>query len=70
MRSIGVPELLILFMVIPVLVVLTVVPYWKIFSKAGWSGLLCLLMVVPLANLIVLWVFAFSEWPALRDRKP
>jgi hypothetical protein len=38
------------------------IPYWKIFSKAGFSGWLSLLMFVPLANLIVLYVVAFSQW--------
>ena len=39
-----------------------VIPYWKIFSKAGFAGALSLLMLVPLVNLIVLYVIAFSEW--------
>jgi uncharacterized membrane protein YhaH (DUF805 family) len=43
-----------------------IVPYWKIFHKAGFSGVLSLLMVVPLVNLIVLYVVAFSKW-TVRD---
>jgi hypothetical protein len=39
-----------------------VIPYWKIFSKAGFAGALSLLMIVPFVNLIVLYVVAFSEW--------
>ena len=50
-----------LFVMIPVLVV----PYWKIFSKAGFSGALSLLMVIPLVNLIVLYIVAFSEWKTI-----
>lgn len=45
---------------------LIVPPFWMIFSKAGFSGWLALLMLVPLANLITLWVVAFMAWPALR----
>ena len=45
-----------------VLLPVVIIPYWKIFSKAGFSGWLSLLMLVPLANLIVLYVVAFSEW--------
>lgn len=41
---------------------LIVVPYWKIFSKAGFSGALSLLMLVPLANIVVLYYVAFSDW--------
>jgi hypothetical protein len=45
-----------------VLLPLIVIPYWKIFSKAGFSGALSLLMLVPLANIVVLYYVAFSEW--------
>jgi len=43
--------------------VFTVVIYWRIATKAGYSGALSLLMFVPLVNLIMLIIFAFSEWP-------
>jgi hypothetical protein len=39
-----------------------VIPFWKIFSKAGFAGALSLLMIVPFVNLIVLYIVAFSEW--------
>lgn len=40
--------------------------YWKIFSKAGYSGALSLLMIVPLVNLILFIWFAFAQWPVLK----
>ena len=43
-----------------------VIPFWKIYSKAGFSKWLSLLMIVPLVNLLVLYVVAFSTWPAHR----
>ena len=43
--------------------VVIVLPFWKIFAKAGFSGWLGLLMIVPMVNLIALYVLAFSEWP-------
>lgn len=46
-----------------------VVPFWKIFSKAGFPGALSLLMLVPLVNLIMIFVLAFAEWPALREKR-
>jgi hypothetical protein len=49
-------------MVILVFLPIFVIPYWKIFSKAGFAGALSLLMIIPLVNLIVLYVVAFSEW--------
>jgi hypothetical protein len=45
------------------LIALHVIVYWRIASKAGYNGALSLLMFVPLANFIVLIIFAFSEWP-------
>jgi hypothetical protein len=45
---------------------LLVVPYWKLWRRTGHSGLWALLMLVPLVNLISLWVLAFKDWPAMR----
>ena len=50
---------------IPFFIVVTVVvfvPYWVIFRKAGFSPWLSLLMFIPLGNIIMLYVLAFSEW--------
>jgi Zn-dependent protease with chaperone function len=41
---------------------LVIVPFWQIFKKAGLTGALAILMVIPLANLIMLYVLAFSRW--------
>jgi hypothetical protein len=38
----------------------------QIFSKAGYSGWLCLLLIIPLVNIIIFFWFAFSRWPVLR----
>ncbi len=44
-------------------VVFTVLPFWKILSKAGYAGALSLLMLIPIANIVILFVLAFSKWP-------
>lgn len=44
-----------------------VIPAVKIVQKAGYSGWWILLAIVPLANLVMLWVFAFSDWPNLAN---
>ena len=41
----------------------------QIFSKAGYSGWLSLLTLVPVVNVIVLLWFAFSTWPVLERRR-
>ncbi len=66
MRSIGLPELVIfglLFLLMP----LWVIPFWKIFSKAGFPGAISLLTMIPVIGLITLYVIVFSEWPAMRQ---
>ena len=45
------------------LLLIIVLPFWQIFSKAGLPGALSLLMVFPIVNLIVLYYLAFSKWP-------
>jgi len=45
---------------------LLIIPYRKIFSKAGFSGALSLLILFPLVNLLVLTV-AFSKWNVRAD---
>ena len=47
--------------------VLTVIPFWKICSKAGFPGPLALLMAVPIANIILPFYIAFAEWPVLKQ---
>ena len=55
-----------------ILLVLWIVFWWKIFSKAGYSGALSLIFLATIIPLIGLFVplvligwFAFAKWPAL-----
>ena len=47
--------------------IFAIVIYWKIFSKAGFSGARSLLMLIPVVNLIIIIMFAFGEWPIHRE---
>jgi uncharacterized membrane protein YedE/YeeE len=61
-----------LFLVIAIATVIaavTVVPYWQIFRKAGFSPWLSLLMLLPLVSLGVIFWLAFAEWPE-RAKQP
>ena len=44
---------------------IVVLPFWRICTKAGYSGWLSLLVVIPVANLILFYFLGFSEWPSL-----
>lgn len=39
------------------------VPAWRITQKAGFPGPLSLLLLIPMVNIIMVWVFAFIKWP-------
>ena len=43
--------------------VLCLVAWAKIFAKAGYSGWMCLLFLIPLINIIIFLWFAFTTWP-------
>jgi hypothetical protein len=45
----------------------TVWIWWRIVSRTGHSCWLALLVIVPLANLILLLILAFGEWPIYRE---
>ncbi len=42
---------------------IVVIPFWKIFPRAGWPAPMALLMWFPLVNIVMLYVLAFKEWP-------
>lgn len=41
---------------------IVIIPFWQIFKKSGMGGPLSLLMILPLVNVIMLYVLAFSRW--------
>lgn len=49
---------------------ITVLPFWRICTKAGFPGPVSPLMLIPLVNIIVLFYIAFAEWPASHVRPP
>ena len=69
----GTAEWLVIFLfVIPCAILgalITVVPFWRICTKAGFPGPLSLLMLVPFANIILPFYIAFADWPALRQEQ-
>ena len=47
--------------------IFAIIIYWRIVSKAGYNGALSLLLLVPVVNLVMLCIFAFSEWPIQKE---
>jgi len=48
---------------------LTIIVWWRIMGKTGYPGVLGLLMLVPIANLVMFLVLAFSTWPIEKELK-
>jgi hypothetical protein len=59
MFSLGIPELFVLFVIVAVMII----PFWQIFKKAGFSPALSLLMIIPIANIVMIFILAFAPWP-------
>jgi hypothetical protein len=45
-----------------ILTVAILPPSWTIFKKAGFSPWLALLILIPLVNVVTLYLVAFSRW--------
>jgi O-antigen ligase len=54
-------------MILILFLVLLGVPFWRIVKRTGLPPALSLLCFVPVVNVIFVWVFAFMEWPALKQ---
>ncbi len=50
-----------------IVVIIKVLIFCKIFSKAGYCWALGLLMLVPIANVIMPLVLAFTDWPIQKE---
>jgi uncharacterized membrane protein YhaH (DUF805 family) len=57
-----------LFIPIILISVIVLIPAAHILHRTGHSRWWCLLMIVPLLNVIGLWVLAYVRWPAV-DKK-
>ena len=41
------------------------IPAVRIVQRTGYSGWWVLLTLVPVVNIVMFWVFAFTRWPAV-----
>jgi ABC-type spermidine/putrescine transport system permease subunit II len=56
-----------LFALFAVTLVVLAIVFYKLYQKAGLSGPIGLLMLVPVVNLGVALYLAFAEWPVLAE---
>jgi hypothetical protein len=69
MLSLGTFEILIILFMVFFISILTVLPFWKIFGKAGFSPWLSVLMLVPVVHIVLLYFIAFADWPVLQQMR-
>lgn len=50
-------------MLLPVFVLFCLWLGYRIIEKAGFDGRWTFILLVPVVNIIMIWVFAFSRWP-------
>lgn len=43
--------------------------WWKIVKKTGYHGALGILLLIPIANIIMMAILAFKEWPIQKESK-
>jgi heme/copper-type cytochrome/quinol oxidase subunit 4 len=48
-------------------IIVAVIPFWKICERVGHSPWLSLLTLVPIINIIFIYYVAFGEWPSQRS---
>lgn len=48
-----------------VMLAIVIIPCWFICKKAGFSPWLALINIIPLGNLVLLYILAFAEWKVL-----
>ena len=49
-----------------ILAIIVVLPFWRIFKRAGYPGPIGLLAIIPFAGIVLLYVLAFAPWPNLK----
>ena len=57
------------FIFVLVVCVIAIIIYWRIAMKMGYPGWYSLGLLIPLLNLILIILVAFTEWPIERELK-
>ena len=62
----GLLTLLVIFVAL-IVIVIQILAFCKIFSKAGYCWAFGLLTLVPFGALIMILILAFADWPICRE---
>lgn len=53
------------FILLPAYVLFCLWLGYRILEKAGFDGRWTLALLIPVVNIVMIWIFAFSHWPNL-----
>jgi hypothetical protein len=57
----------VMYAFIAITTLVLVIAFWQIYKKAGFNGVMGLLMLIPGVNLAAMLYLAFVEWPVTRQ---
>ena len=57
----------IVFLLVPLLVIFVLWLGSKILQKAGIEEQWVFCLLIPVVNIVMIWVFAFSKWPGVLE---
>ena len=61
----SITHLLVLLIIFALVVFLPVLIFGAVCRKAGFSKWSSILLIVPILNIALIWVFAYIKWPAI-----
>ena len=69
MLGFGPAELNVIAIMVIFSIVIIILFYWKIYSKAGFTEWLSITMIIPLLNVVMLFYFAVADWSDLKNHR-
>lgn len=52
------------WVIVALLALAVVVPFWKIFTRLEIPRVLAILAIVPFISILYLWIIAYKKWPS------
>ncbi|WP_029646494.1 hypothetical protein [Methylomicrobium lacus] len=59
--------MLLFYILLPIYVGFCLWLGYRIIQKAGFEGWWTVVLLIPVVNIAMIWVFAFMRWPALKE---
>jgi len=63
----GPMQLLLILAILFVILIIPFLVFGPVLKKAGFSKWWSLLMAIPILNFVMIWIFAFVDWPVMKN---